>query len=738
MAKRKKKKRPARKDPKKEGGLFPLPKQVKKTIISTSLFLASVVLLFSFLDLSGLAGRYLKNIFIILVGRSVFIIPVVFFIAGLIFIKTKYKRFLLPLIIASILVVLGLSGIFEILTSESSYFPSPNGTNEGGWLGNIIGSPLLSLFDFWISFAIFACSMIAGSLIFAQLLQLPPSLREEFNAHRESLPLKIFKKVIGKKNKFTIKNVDDSKTSQQQPLPVKEVAKEDPKKPVEGDKAKPKTPEKEHFSYKLPPPELLQKDRGVPNSGDTTISKAMIKKTLENFDIPVEMGEAYTGPTVTQYTLKPAEGIKLSKITTLSNDLSLVLAAHSVRIEAPIPGKSLVGVEIPNKVRSEVRLRGIVDDPRFFDPETRLTIGMGKDVSGESTYAHLEKMPHLLIAGATGAGKTIFLNTVILSLLFKNSPKTLRLILVDPKRVEFTHYEEIPHLLTPVIHDVHKTCNALKWLTGEMERRLKAMSVVKARDIKSYNVIVAKNNESKKGEEMDPMPYIVLIVDELADLMSTKGRDVEAGIVRLAQMARAAGIHLVLATQRPSVEVITGLIKANVTSRVAFQVASQIDSRTIIDTSGAEKLIGAGDFLYVTGDVAKPRRLQGPYVSEKEIKGVVEWMKVNYKDIFDEEDDLGGGLELELEVSSQESFSPFSSSSEDGNDVLYDEAKKLVLENKKASASFLQRRLRIGYARAARLIDMMEERGVVGSGDGAKAREVYGQDEDNDEEWHKI
>ncbi len=734
MAKRRKKKRSIKKEPKKGGGLFPLPKPVKKIIISTSLFLASVVLLFSFLDLSGLAGRYLKTIFVFLVGRSVFILPLVFFIAGIIFIKTKYKRFLLSLIMASSLLVLGLSGIFEIMTSESSYFPSPNGINEGGWIGYIIGSPLLRLFDFWISFVIFFSFMIIGSLTLAQLFKLPPGLRDE---SRESIGSKIFKKIIGNKNEFKIKEVDTIKVSQQQPLSEKEVAKEAPKKAVEEEKPKPKTSEKEHFSYKLPPPELLQQDRGIPNSGDTNISKSMIKKTLENFDIPVEMGEAYTGPTVTQYTLKPAEGIKLSKITTLSNDLSLALAAHSVRIEAPIPGKSLVGVEIPNKVRAEVRLRGIVDDPRFFDPNTRLTIGMGKDVSGESTYAHLEKMPHLLIAGATGAGKTIFLNTVILSLLFKNSPKTLRLILVDPKRVEFTHYAEIPHLLTPVIHDVHKTCNALKWLIGEMERRLKVMAAAKARDIKSYNVIVAKNNESKKGEEMDPMPYIVLIVDELADLMSTKGRDVEAGIVRLAQMARAAGIHLVLATQRPSVEVITGLIKANVTSRVAFQVASQIDSRTIIDSSGAEKLIGAGDLLYVTGDVAKPRRLQGPYVSEKEIEGVVEWMKENYKDMFEDEDDLGGGLDQELEASSEDSFSSSSSSSDD-NDPLYDEAKKLVLENKKASASFLQRRLRVGYARAARLIDIMEERGVVGPGDGAKPREIYGQDENSEEEWHKV
>lgn len=384
-----------------------------------------------------------------------------------------------------------------------------------------------------------------------------------------------------------------------------------------------------------------------------------------------------------------------------------------------------------------MRLHDLIFNPDFQNSNSTLTIVLGRDVSGNPCYADLARMPHLLVAGSTGTGKTIFLNALIASLLYENSPSSLRFILIDPKRVEFSAYHELPHLLTPVIFDAQRSVNALKWLISEMERRFDVLSGNSSRDITSYNAKVLKTGE-------ESLPYIVLIIDELADLMAAKGRDMEAGIVRLAQMSRAVGIHLVLATQRPSVEVITGLIKANVTSRVTFQVASQVDSRTVLDTAGAEKLLGLGDMLFVSAEVAKPRRIQGAYVSEKEIRKVVDFIKLKNPPLKLEEGILENhlaeelGKTLEGEVSTFEEFSS-------GEEPLYEEAKRLVMEAKKASASYLQRRLRIGYARAARLLDMLEEQGVVGPADGAKPREVYYKTEtdnpENNEEkgdWQKV
>ncbi|MDP2735420.1 MAG: DNA translocase FtsK, partial [bacterium] len=346
------------------------------------------------------------------------------------------------------------------------------------------------------------------------------------------------------------------------------------------------------------------------------------------------------GPAVTQYAFKPAEGIKLARITALANDLALALAAHPIRIEAPIPGRSLVGIEIPNKVRTVVRLRTLIENTNFKNSADPLLISLGKDVAGTPIFANLARMPHMLVAGATGAGKTIGLSNIILSLIYRNPPSALRFILVDPKRVEFPAYNDLPHLLTPVILDTQRAINSLKWLIKEMERRFMVLSAARARDIGSYHTLYQQQEKKakKKGEEgLEQMPYIVVIIDELADLMSVRGREIEGMIVRLAQMARAVGIHLVLATQRPSVEVITGLIKANVTARVAFQVASQVDSRTILDTAGAEKLLGRGDMLFISYDFSRPKRIQGAFVSDKDVKAVVEWIQKNTKDFVREE-----------------------------------------------------------------------------------------------------
>ncbi|MBI2577935.1 MAG: hypothetical protein HYV77_03835, partial [Candidatus Wildermuthbacteria bacterium] len=385
------------------------------------------------------------------------------------------------------------------------------------------------------------------------------------------------------------------------------------------------------------------------------------------------------------------------------------------------PGKALVGVEIPNKTRAIVKLRNLLETSECKNSPAPLLLSLGKDVSGNPIFADLAKMPHLLVAGATGSGKTIGLNTIILSLIYRNSPETLRLVLVDPKRVEFPVYNDLPHLLTPVILDTQRTINALKWLIKEMERRFIVLSNVRVRDIKGYHSLF---NEQKQKVETDwePLPYIVAVLDELADLMAVRGKEMEGMIVRLAQMARAVGIHLILATQRPSVEVITGLIKANITSRIAFQVASQIDSRTILDASGAQQLLGQGDMLFVSSEYNKPRRIQGAYISEKEIKRVVDWIHEETKDFVREEI-----AEDELTQSAFQHGADFSGDGDEGDeDPLYEEAKRVVVEAGRASSSLLQRRLKVGYARAARLIDILENKGVIGPGEGAKPREVYG------------
>ncbi|MBI3956451.1 MAG: DNA translocase FtsK [Candidatus Kerfeldbacteria bacterium] len=452
------------------------------------------------------------------------------------------------------------------------------------------------------------------------------------------------------------------------------------------------------------PLDLLDDTSGKPRSGDIKLNSERIKKTLANFGIEVEMGEVNVGPTVTQYTLKPADGVKLAQIITLANDLALALAAHPIRIEAPIPGKSLVGIEVPNQSVALVSLKEILSSEAFRTRKGNLALGFGKDVAGRAIVADLAAMPHLLIAGATGSGKSVCINNVILSLLYQNQPDDLKFILVDPKRVELTVYNAIPHLITPVITEVNKTVNALRWSVAEMDRRYRLLSGAGARNIASYN----RSNPAQK------IPYLVVIIDELADLMAASANEVEGAIVRLAQMARAVGIHLIVATQRPSVDVITGLIKANITTRIAFSVASLIDSRTIIDGSGAEKLLGNGDMLYVAGDLKKPMRLQGAFVSDDEIKRVAEHLQIQadpeYEDtVVTKTSTADGGDDVDVD------------------DDMYEEAKDVVVQAGKASASLLQRRLRIGYARAARLLDIMEEKGVIGPLDGARPREVLVQ-----------
>ena len=482
-------------------------------------------------------------------------------------------------------------------------------------------------------------------------------------------------------------------------------------------------------AYIPPPVSILAKNKGKPEVGDVKANMNIIKRTLQNFGIQVEMDEASIGPTVTRYSMKPAEGVRLSKILALQSNLELALAASPVRIEAPIPGKSLVGIEVPNIARTTLGLAPLVSDESYVQSDKPLLIALGRSITGAPHFADLARMPHLLVAGTTGAGKSVAIHDFIVSLLYRCGPERLRFIMVDPKRVELTVYNNIPHLLTPVITDAKKAILALKWLAKEMERRYNILEAEAVRDIASYhtNVVAPALEKATKKEGDKPlpeaMPYIVLIIDELADIMSSYPRELESGIVRLAQMSRAVGIHLLLSTQRPSVKVITGLIKANIPARVAMQVASQIDSRTILDMGGAEKLLGAGDMLFLSGEMSKPRRIQAPFISEDEVKKVV-------AHILKTSD---GTLPNEIDFSdSRAGQGPdpiFSSSFEEesDDDELYAEAKRTVIEAGKASTSYLQRKLGVGYARAAKLIDMLEERGVVGAADGAKPREIIGE-----------
>lgn len=458
----------------------------------------------------------------------------------------------------------------------------------------------------------------------------------------------------------------------------------------------------------LPPLHLLSDKRGKPTSGDIKANAQIIRNTLGEFGIGVDMGEIRVGPTVTQYSLKPYKGIKLSRITALSNDLSLALAAHPIRIEAPIPGKPLVGIEVPNQKAAQVSFKELLESKEFRSRQHNLMIALGKDVAGKAWFADLPRMPHLLVAGATGSGKTVCINTILMSLLYQNTAAELRMIMVDPKRVELTLYNGIPHLLTPVITNVQKTVNALKWTIGEMDRRFEMLAQSKNRDVTSYN----QKYPDKK------IPQIIFVIDELADLMASAANEVEAGIIRLAQMARAVGIHLILATQRPSVDVITGLMKANIPARIAFSVASQIDSRTILDTPGAEKLLGRGDMLFQTAELSKPIRIQGAFISEDELKHVVDYLKGDAIPEYDEsitEKPKHGSITGTLNL--------FGGPSDD-QDPLFAEAKQAIVQAKKASASFLQRKLKIGYARAARILDELEEAGIIGPAHGAKPREI--------------
>lgn len=459
--------------------------------------------------------------------------------------------------------------------------------------------------------------------------------------------------------------------------------------------------------WQFPPLDLLSEKQDKADAGDVQGNAQIIKESFANFNLGVEVEGANVGPRVTQYTIKPPAGVKLSRLTALESNLALDLAADTIRMEAPIPGKRSVGIEVPNVKAATVSIRGLLTSPEWGEVKSPLGIAIGKDISGSPVVGDLDRMPHLLIAGQTGSGKSVMINTLLTSLLYRNSPADLKLILVDPKQVEMNLYNDIPHLLSPVIHEPEKCISALKWAVAEMERRLRTFGEVGKRNIAEYNQV-------KKEEGM---PYIVIVIDELADLMMMAARDVEALIVRLAQKARAAGIHLVIATQRPSVDVITGLIKANVPARIAFTTVSQVDSRTIIDQAGAEKLLGRGDMLYTIPEYPKPKRLQAALISDAETNKVCDFLRGQRPPTYDDE-----VVSQPVQISGR--GGTIIGGGEAVDDSAYKDAVEVVINAGKASTSLLQRKLRIGYGRASRIIDMMEEQGIVGPAEGSRPRPV--------------
>ena len=470
-------------------------------------------------------------------------------------------------------------------------------------------------------------------------------------------------------------------------------------------------------SYKKPPLSLLDPIKSTDQSTDRDLIKKntqVLQSTFKSFGVKVIIKKAILGPTITRYEVQPAVGVKVSRIVNLADDLALALAAKDIRIEAPIPGKPFIGIEVPNRATSVVSFKDVMEHQDAKAKKDPMNVPLGKDVTGSTISANLAKMPHLLIAGSTGSGKSVAINTILASILMKARPEDVKLVLIDPKMVELSVYNGVPHLLIPVVTDAKLASNALRKVVKEMERRYKLFAAGGVRNMGEYNQKVAENNQDKSKPAMKPLPYILVVVDELSDLMMVGGHDVEGAIVRLGQMARAAGIHMILATQRPSVDVITGLIKANVPSRISFAVSSGVDSRTILDQTGAEKLLGRGDMLYMPIGASKPERIQGAYIASDEVERVIDWVKKQQKVDYDET----------MIPKKGESSSASDNGNDEPEDEFYNQAVDLVRRQQTASVSMLQRRFRIGYNRAARIVDEMEAKGIVGPSEGSKPRQV--------------
>lgn len=676
---------------------------------------------------AGIIGRFVGPKIFLLFGVGTWFLPILFLILAMMLFFSRRIRLDAARYFGIILLVFSVLGLVHCQTAPEEMLD--NVEQFGGYIG-FLSSVLLRIFlSDLAAQVILVAGLIIGFLITFEIsfrrifdffmpdaeigVRIKPTPKGSPEQQKEEL--NIVKPLLGK---------NDSKA------PVAEAPKkeEEVKKPVEPQKVaivKPAAVKKKEGSplvikepdfsgWEFPPLDLLSSASSEVFVNDKILKQnaEKIREKLGQFNVDVVMKDVNIGPTVMQYTLRPHEAVKLNRITALKNDLALALAAKSIRIEAPIPGKSLVGIEVPNDKRMVVHLREILESEEFKSMHSKLRLIVGRDVSGAPVIDELSSMPHLLIAGATGSGKSVAMNAFLIALLYQNSPQDLRFIMIDPKRVELTPYNGIPHLLCPVITEPDKAHSALKWAVAEMQRRYEELSNKKYRNIEEYNT-----GEAKK------LHKIVIVIDELADLMMRASKkETEALICRIAQMARAVGMHLIVATQRPSVDVITGVIKANIPTRIAFTVTSGVDSRTIIDSIGAEDLLGMGDMLYLPGNMSRPVRVQGVYVSSKEMERVTNRIKLTIQPVYNEEITKVGtagnsGMPGENIVGV----------GDDGasQDDLYTQAVEVVRETGKASASLLQRRLSVGYARAARILDIMEEQGVIGPVNGAKAREIF-------------
>lgn len=662
------------------------------------------------------------------IGWAVYIVPVVGLYVAVRIFGAENNRLPAVMKFASILIVIWFSGLFGLFREKGA--PS-----TGGVVGDGLNSVALSLVNVPVGVFVYIL-LIAITLLFVLQMRFSDiaGMFKTAVASNEKAENEANVQVMRKAAEDDHGKMDDFKLNEGVPTVSQDDSKQNTKlknKP-QAKKAEADRDDKMAMlavsdpNWQFPSLDLLEKKEAPADAGDIKQNARIIQDTLREFNINVDMEGANIGPKVTQYTLRPPAGIKLSKITALETNIALNLAASSLRMEAPIPGKKAVGIEVPNKKAADVRIRSILESAEWRRRKEPLSFAIGKDISGLPFVGELNKMPHLLVAGQTGSGKSVMINTLLSSLLYRNAPSDMKLILVDPKQVEMAPYQDIPHLLTPVIVEPEKTMSALKWAVNEMERRYSLLAEERVRDIKTYNerakakgkkIGVADEKGNVQQVDEGTMPYIVIVIDEMADLMMVAKRDVEGLIVRLAQKARAVGIHLVLATQRPSVDVITGLIKANVPARIAFTVASQTDSQTILDQAGAEKLLGQGDMLIKTASMPKPKRIQGAWVMDSEVNKITDQLRMQappqYNDeIVSQPVQLNGkgGVVMDFGGNS--------------GDDMFKDAVQVVVQMRKASTSLLQRKLRIGYSRAARIIEEMEEQGIIGPADGSRPREV--------------
>jgi S-DNA-T family DNA segregation ATPase FtsK/SpoIIIE len=699
-----------------------------------AVFLLAVSVLFvvAWFNAGGPVLEWLHMATIATIGYSMYVVPVLFVYVAIEIFRAEDNRLPFAMKLSTASAILWFSSLFGLLKNDS-------GQTTGGFVGDIINKGVLALVNSSVAAFIYILFIVITLLFILRVSPLSIIKKIWELSRRDTAEhdanVKVMRNVAALDS--TKMNIGNFKLNAGVPTLDQDSIDADKRQlkrsGPSGSFGRDRVAEDQTAlvtvrdpNWEAPSLDLLEKKQSPADAGDIKQNAAIIKNTLNEFDIDVEMEGANIGPRVTQFTLRPPSGVKLTRITALETNIALNLAAQSLRIEAPIPGKSVVGIEVPNRRAADVRIYSVLSSPKWDANTEPLAFAIGKDIAGDSIVGELNKMPHLLIAGQTGSGKSVMINTLLISLLYRNSPSEMRLILVDPKRVEMAQYQDIPHLLTPIITEPDKTISALKWAVNEMERRYHLLAESKVKDIKSYNqkmqstgnrITVADEYGIPQEHENGAMPYIVIVVDELADLMMAAARDVEALIVRLAQKARAVGIHLVLATQSPRADIITGLIKANISARIAFTVASQLDSRIILDQGGAEKLLGQGDMLYVTASMSKPKRIQGAWVTDEEMTKVTNHLHMQAPPQYNDEVvsqpvhlNGKGGVVMDFDTSNE--------------DDMYKDAVRVVIEANKASASLLQRRLRVGYARAARLIENMEDQGIIGPADGARSREV--------------